>query len=137
MKLLKQRLRIAIWELWQVRIQNVTQRSSCQSSNHFAVKSSRWVQKLSAAPKHPKIIQNQRPLQGLLVQVDWLWICHDLIGQNTGNQTADISAAVLIVFAHWLSSSLASAGIMLQDALTQSGWHFSLGTTYHQYHDKP
>ena len=54
---------------------------------------------------------------------------NDLIGQNTGNQTADITVAVFDKAARPLSQQLPSeAGIMLQDALTQSGVTFYLGT---------
>lgn len=54
---------------------------------------------------------------------------NDLIGQNTGNQTADITVAVFDKAAHPLSQQLPSqAGVMLQDALTQSGVTFYLGT---------
>ncbi|OBX57352.1 hypothetical protein A9Z64_05030 [Moraxella osloensis] len=54
---------------------------------------------------------------------------NDLIGQNTDNQTADITVAVFDKAARPLSQQLPSeAGIMLQDALTQSGVAFYLGT---------
>jgi len=54
---------------------------------------------------------------------------NDLIGQNTGNQTADITVAVFDKAARPLSQQLPSqAGVMLQDALTQSGVVFYLGT---------
>lgn len=54
---------------------------------------------------------------------------NDLIGQNTGNQTADITVAVFDKAARPLAQQLPSeAGIMLQDALTQSGVAFYLGT---------
>lgn len=54
---------------------------------------------------------------------------NDLIGQNTDNQTADITVAVFDKAARPLSQQLPSqAGIMLQDALTQSGVTFYLGT---------
>ena len=54
---------------------------------------------------------------------------NDLIGQNTGNQTADITVAVFDKAALPLAQQLPSeAGIMLQDALTQSGVAFYLGT---------
>lgn len=54
---------------------------------------------------------------------------NDLIGQNTGNQTADITVAVFDKAARPLAQQLPSqAGIMLQDALTQSGVTFYLGT---------
>lgn len=54
---------------------------------------------------------------------------NDLIGQNTDNQTADITVAVFDKAARPLSQQLPSqAGIMLQDALTQSGVDFYLGT---------
>lgn len=54
---------------------------------------------------------------------------NDLIGQNTGNQTTDITVAVFDKAARPLSQQLPSqAGIMLQDALTQSGVTFYLGT---------
>ena len=54
---------------------------------------------------------------------------NDLIGQNTGNQTADITVAVFDKVARPLAQQLPSeAGIMLQDALTQSGVTFYLGT---------
>lgn len=54
---------------------------------------------------------------------------NDLIGQNTGNQTADITVAVFDKAARPLSQQLPSqAGVMLQDALTQSGVTFYLGT---------
>lgn len=54
---------------------------------------------------------------------------NDLIGQNTDNQTADITVAVFDKAARPLAQQLPSqAGIMLQDALTQSGVTFYLGT---------
>ncbi len=54
---------------------------------------------------------------------------NDLIGQNTDNQTADITVALFDKAAHPLSQQLPSeAGVMLQDALTQSGVTFYLGT---------
>nr|WP_312275655.1 FAD-dependent oxidoreductase [Moraxella sp. CTOTU46711] len=54
---------------------------------------------------------------------------NDLIGQNTDNQTADITVAVFDKAARPLAQQLPSqAGIMLQDALTQSGVAFYLGT---------
>ena len=54
---------------------------------------------------------------------------NDLIGQNTGNQTTDITVAVFDKAARPLAQQLPSeAGIMLQDALTQSGVTFYLGT---------
>lgn len=54
---------------------------------------------------------------------------NDLIGQNTDNQTADIAVAVFDKAARPLAQQLPSeAGIMLQDALTQSGVTFYLGT---------
>ena len=54
---------------------------------------------------------------------------NDLIGQNTDNQTADITVAVFDKAARPLSQQLPSeAGIMLQDALTQSGVTFYLAT---------
>lgn len=54
---------------------------------------------------------------------------NDLIGQNTGNQTADITVALFDKAARPLAQQLPSeAGIMLQDALTQSGVTFYLGT---------
>ena len=54
---------------------------------------------------------------------------NDLIGQNTDNQTADITVAVFDKAARPLALQLPSqAGIMLQDALTQSGGTFYLGT---------
>ena len=54
---------------------------------------------------------------------------NDLIGQNTGNQTADITVAVFDKAARPLAQQLPSqASIMLQDALTQSGVTFYLGT---------
>ena len=54
---------------------------------------------------------------------------NDLIGQNTGNQTADITVALFDKAALPLAQQLPSeAGIMLQDALTQSGVTFYLGT---------
>lgn len=54
---------------------------------------------------------------------------NDLIGQNTDNQTADIAVAVFDKAARPLAQQLPSeAGIMLQDALTQSGVVFYLGT---------
>lgn len=54
---------------------------------------------------------------------------NDLIGQNAGNQTADITVAVFDKAARPLAQQLPSqAGIMLQDALTQSGVTFYLGT---------
>lgn len=54
---------------------------------------------------------------------------NDLIGQNIDNQTADIAVAVFDKSARPLSQQLPSqAGIMLQDALTQSGVTFYLGT---------
>nr|WP_315264810.1 FAD-dependent oxidoreductase [Moraxella osloensis] len=54
---------------------------------------------------------------------------NDLIGQNTDNQTADITVAVFDKAARPLSQQLPSqAGIMLQDALTRSGVTFYLGT---------
>ena len=54
---------------------------------------------------------------------------NDLIGQNTGNQTADITVAVFDKAELPLAQQLPSeAGIMLQDALTQSGVAFYLGT---------
>ncbi len=54
---------------------------------------------------------------------------NDLIGQNTGNQTADITVAVFDKAVRPLAQQLPSqAGIMLQDALTQSGVTFYLGT---------
>lgn len=54
---------------------------------------------------------------------------NDLIGQNTDNETADITVAVFDKAARPLAQQLPSeAGIMLQDALTQSGVAFYLGT---------
>lgn len=54
---------------------------------------------------------------------------NDLIGQNTANQTADITVAVFDKAARPLAQQLPSqASIMLQDALTQSGVTFYLGT---------
>lgn len=54
---------------------------------------------------------------------------NDLIGQNTDNQTADITVALFDKAARPLAQQLPSeAGIMLQDALTQSGVTFYLGT---------
>lgn len=54
---------------------------------------------------------------------------NDLIGQNTDNQTADITVAVFDKAARPLAQQLPSqASIMLQDALTQSGVTFYLGT---------
>lgn len=54
---------------------------------------------------------------------------NDLIGQNTDKQTADITVAVFDKAARPLAQQLPSqAGIMLQDALTQSGVAFYLGT---------
>ena len=54
---------------------------------------------------------------------------NDLIGQNTANPTADITVAVFDKAARPLAQQLPSeAGIMLQDALTQSGVTFYLGT---------
>lgn len=54
---------------------------------------------------------------------------NDLIGQNTDNQTADITVAVFDKAARPLSQQLPSeAGIMLQGALTQSGVTFYLAT---------
>ena len=54
---------------------------------------------------------------------------NDLIGQNTDNQTADITVAVFDKAARPLAQQLPSqAGILLQDALTQSGVTFYLGT---------
>ena len=54
---------------------------------------------------------------------------NDLIGQNTDNQTADIAVALFDKAARPLAQQLPSeAGIMLQDALTQSGVTFYLGT---------
>ena len=54
---------------------------------------------------------------------------NDLIGQNTDNQTADITVALFDKAARPLAQQLPSqAGIMLQDALTQSGVDFYLGT---------
>lgn len=54
---------------------------------------------------------------------------NDLIGQNIANQTADITVAVFDKAARPLAQQLPSqAGIMLQDALTQSGVTFYLGT---------
>lgn len=54
---------------------------------------------------------------------------NDLIGQNIDNQTADITVAVFDKAARPLAQQLPSqAGIMLQDALTQSGVTFYLGT---------
>lgn len=54
---------------------------------------------------------------------------NDLIGQNTDNQTADIAVAVFDKAARPLAQQLPiQAGIMLQDALTQSGVDFYLGT---------
>lgn len=54
---------------------------------------------------------------------------NDLIGQNTDNQTADITVALFDKAARPLSQQLPSqAGILLQDALTQSGVTFYLGT---------
>lgn len=54
---------------------------------------------------------------------------NDLIGQNTANQTAGITVAVFDKAARPLAQQLPSqAGIMLQDALTQSGVTFYLGT---------
>jgi rubredoxin---NAD+ reductase len=54
---------------------------------------------------------------------------NDLIGQNTDNQTADITVAVFDKAARPLAQQLPSqAGILLQDALTQSGVDFYLGT---------
>lgn len=54
---------------------------------------------------------------------------NDLIGQNTANQTADIAVAVFDKAVRPLAQQLPSqAGIMLQDALTQSGVVFYLGT---------
>ncbi len=54
---------------------------------------------------------------------------NDLIGRNTDNQTADITVALFDKAAHPLSQQLPSqAGVMLQDALTQSGVTFYLGT---------
>lgn len=54
---------------------------------------------------------------------------NDLIGQNTDNQTADIAVAVFDKAARPLAQQLPSeAGVMLQDALTQSGVTFYLGT---------
>lgn len=54
---------------------------------------------------------------------------NDLIGQNPANPTADITVALFDKAAHPLSQQLPSqAGVMLQDALTQSGVTFYLGT---------
>ena len=54
---------------------------------------------------------------------------NDLIGQNPANQTADITVALFDKAARPLAQQLPSeAGIMLQDALTQSGVTFYLGT---------
>lgn len=54
---------------------------------------------------------------------------NDLISQNSDNQTADITVAVFDKAARPLAQQLPSqAGIMLQDALTQSGVAFYLGT---------
>nr|WP_313060562.1 FAD-dependent oxidoreductase [Moraxella sp. CTOTU49097] len=54
---------------------------------------------------------------------------NDLIGQNTANPTADITVAVFDKAARPLAQQLPSeAGIMLQDALTQSRVTFYLGT---------
>lgn len=54
---------------------------------------------------------------------------NDLIGQNPANPTADITVAVFDKAARPLAQQLPSeAGIMLQDALTQSGVTFYLGT---------
>lgn len=54
---------------------------------------------------------------------------NDLIGQNTDNQTADITVALFDKAARPLAQQLPSqAGIMLQDALTQSGVTFYLST---------
>lgn len=54
---------------------------------------------------------------------------NDLIGQNTDNQIADITVALFDKAARPLAQQLPSeAGIMLQDALTQSGVDFYLGT---------
>ena len=54
---------------------------------------------------------------------------NDLIGQNTANQTADITVALFDKAARPLAQQLPSeAGVMLQDALTQSGVTFYLGT---------
>ncbi|MFL0427746.1 FAD-dependent oxidoreductase [Moraxella sp. 179-F 1C4 NHS] len=54
---------------------------------------------------------------------------NDLIGQNTDNQIADITVALFDKAALPLAQQLPSeAGIMLQDALTQSGVTFYLGT---------
>lgn len=54
---------------------------------------------------------------------------NDLIGQNTDNQTADITVALFDKAARPLAQQLPSqASIMLQDALTQSGVTFYLGT---------
>ena len=54
---------------------------------------------------------------------------NDLIGQNPANPTADITVAVFDKAARPLAQQLPSqASIMLQDALTQSGVTFYLGT---------
>lgn len=54
---------------------------------------------------------------------------NDLIGQNPANQTADITVALFDKAARPLAQQLPSeAGVMLQDALTQSGVTFYLGT---------
>ena len=54
---------------------------------------------------------------------------NDLIGQNPANPTADITVAVFDKAARPLAQQLPSqAGVMLQDALTQSGVTFYLGT---------
>jgi len=56
---------------------------------------------------------------------------NDLIGQNTANQTADITVALFDKAARPLAQQLPSeAGVMLQDALTQSGVTFYLGTDF-------